>query len=216
MPTRSSSARSSSKTGSSGVPAMRSPRSRIGWEERWASWNGLSMALYPSGFEARSVPAGLEPFRGWRRSEVRSARSGLHEPEETMKKLVLLVSAVLLGSLPAAADEAGIHLDFPVGELQVAAASGREVQVQVRLECDSKRQTRCVNAAGAVELTATTSGDRLHVGLMGWPKTGTRGLEAHVVVSVPRDLPLRAELGVGEMRISGLTSDVDADLGVGE
>jgi len=147
-----------------------------------------------------------------------------------MKKIVLLLGATLLGSLPAAADEvvrtldrqlsaadvAGIHLDFPVGEVQVAAAAGRQVQVQVRLECDSKRQTRCVNAAGAVELIATTSADRLHVGLKGWPKTGTRGLEAHVVVSVPRDLPLRAELGVGEMKISGLLNDVDADLGVGE
>jgi hypothetical protein len=147
-----------------------------------------------------------------------------------MQKLALFLGAALLGSLPAAADEvvrtldrqlsaadvSGIHLDFPVGEVQVAAASGREVQIQVRLECDSKRQARCVDAAGNVELTATTSDDRLHVGLKGWPKMGTRGLEAHVVVSVPRDLPLRAELGVGEMKISGLTSDVDADLGVGE
>jgi hypothetical protein len=147
-----------------------------------------------------------------------------------MKKLALLVGAALLGSLPAAADEVvrtldrqlsangvtGIHLDFPVGEMQVDAATGRQVQVQVKLECDSKRQSRCVEAAKAIEIISSTSSDRLHVGLKGWPKAGTRGLEAHVVVSVPRDLPLKAELGVGEMRISGLESDLDADIGVGE
>lgn len=147
-----------------------------------------------------------------------------------MKKLALLVGAALLGSLPAAADEvvrtidrqlsaaevSGIHLDFPVGELQVDAGAGRQVQVQVRLECDSNRQNRCMEAAKGIEVISSTSSDRLHVGLKGWPKAGTRGLEAHVTVSVPRDLALRAELGVGEMRISGLESDVDADIGVGE
>jgi hypothetical protein len=147
-----------------------------------------------------------------------------------MKKLALLVGAALLGSLPAAADEvvrtidrqlsaadvSGIHLDFPVGEMQVDAGTGRQVQVQVRLECDSKREARCMEAAKGIEIISSTSSDRLHIGLKGWPKAGTRGLEAHVVVSVPRDLALKAEMGVGEMRISGLESNVDANVGVGE
>lgn len=147
-----------------------------------------------------------------------------------MKKLALLLGAALLGSLPAAADEvvrtldrqlsaaeaSSIHLDFPVGEVQVDAGTGRQVQVQVNLECDSKRQARCLEAAKAIEIVSSTSGGRLHVELKGWPKAGTRGLEAHYVVTVPRDLPLKAELGVGEMRIAGLENDLNADLGVGE
>jgi hypothetical protein len=148
----------------------------------------------------------------------------------TMKKLALLLGAALLGSLPAAADEvvrtldrqfsaadlSGIHLDFPVGGMEVEAGTGRQVRVQLKLECDSARQSRCVEAAKGIEVVAGKSGDRLHVQLKGWPKVGTRGLEAHYVVSVPRDLALRAELGVGEMRISGLENDLDADVGVGE
>ena len=147
-----------------------------------------------------------------------------------MKKPALLLGVALLSSLPVAADEvvrtldrqlsaanlAGVHLDFPVGEVQVDAGTGRQVQVQVRLECDSMRQARCVEAAKGIEIVSSTSGDSLHVGLKGWPKSGTRGLEAHYVVTVPRDLPLKAELGVGEMRISGLENDLNADLGVGE
>jgi autotransporter translocation and assembly factor TamB len=147
-----------------------------------------------------------------------------------MKKLALLLGAALLGSLPAAADEvvrtldrqvsvadaSGIHLDFPVGEVQVDAGEGRQVRVQLKLECDSARQTRCVEAAKAIDLVSSTSAGRVHIGLKGWPKSGTRGLEATFVVSVPRDLPLKAELGVGEMAISGLENDLNADLGVGE
>ncbi|HWM90762.1 MAG TPA: hypothetical protein VN493_08355 [Thermoanaerobaculia bacterium] len=146
-----------------------------------------------------------------------------------MRKTVLLVAAALLGSLPLAADEvvrsldrqfpaaeaSRIHLDFPVGEVHVEAGAVRAVGVHVELECDSMRTSRCIEAAKKIELVAT-SGDSLHVELKGWPKAGNRGLEAKLRVTVPRDLPLTAELGVGEMRISGMESDLDADLGVGE
>ena len=146
-----------------------------------------------------------------------------------MKKLIPFAAAALLAALPAAADEvirkldrqvsaaeaSRIHLDFPVGTLVVEAGSGREVEVHVDLECDSPRKTRCVEAAKQVEI-AVSSGSRLTVELKGWPKSGTRGLEGTFRVTVPRDLPLNAELGVGEMKISGLEADLNANLGVGD
>lgn len=147
-----------------------------------------------------------------------------------MKRIALLAGVTLLGALPASADEvvrtlngqasaadvSGIHLDFPVGEVEVTAASGRQVQVRLELECDSPRKTRCVETAKGIELVTSTEDDRLRVSLKGWPKAGTKGLEATYIVSVPRDLPLKADLGVGEMKISGMENDVTADLGVGE
>ena len=146
------------------------------------------------------------------------------------QKIALLAGATLLGALPASADEvvrkldrqisaagaSAVHLDFPVGEVRVTAGASRQVQVHVELECDSLRKTRCVDAAKGIELITTTVDDRLRVGLKGWPKSGTKGLEATFIVSVPRDLPLKADLGVGEMKISGMANDVTADLGVGE
>ncbi len=116
----------------------------------------------------------------------------------------------------SAADADSIHLDFPVGEVRIDGGAGRQVRVQLTLECDSKSDSRCVSTARGLELISSTVDDRLHIGLKGWPKAGTRGLEAHFVVTLPRDLPLRAELGVGELKIAGMESDVDADLGVGE
>lgn len=145
-----------------------------------------------------------------------------------MKKLIPFAAALLI-ALPAAADEvvrtlehqvsaanaSRIHLDFPVGDLEVEVGSGREVEIQVELECDSPRKTRCVEAAKKVEL-AVSSGDKLKVELKGWPKSGDRGMEGNFRVTVPRDLPLHAELGVGAMTIKGLEADLNANLGVGD
>lgn len=147
-----------------------------------------------------------------------------------MKKLVPIAAAVLLAALPAAADEvvvrtlerqvsvaeaSRIQLDFPVGELKVEVGSGRELEVHVELECDSPRKTRCAEAAKKVEL-AVSSGNRVSVELKGWPRSGSQGLEGNFRVTVPRDLPLNAELGVGNMTISGLEADLTANLGVGD
>ena len=149
-----------------------------------------------------------------------------------MKKLIPFapVAAIaLLAALPAAADEvvrtlerqvsaadaARIHLDFPVGELKVEVGSGPEVEIHVELECESPRKTRCIEAAKEVEL-AVSSGKHVNVELKGWPRNGSRGLEGNFRVTVPRDVPLNAELGVGNMTITGLEADLNANLGVGD
>ena len=150
-----------------------------------------------------------------------------------MKKLVpfapIIGAIAVLAAPPAAADDvvrtierqvsaaeaSRISLDFPVGELVVEAGSGREVEVHVALECDGWRKARCEEAAKKVELVAS-SGKNVNIQLKGWPRNGDRGLEGVFRVTVPRDLPLDAELGVGEMRISGLESDLSVNLGVGD
>lgn len=146
-----------------------------------------------------------------------------------MKRLIPFAAVALLAAVPAAADEvvrkldgrfsaadaSRISLDFPVGQLIVEAGSGREVEVHVELQCDSLRKTRCVEAAKKVELVGGT-GNKLLVELKGWPKNGSHGLDGIFRVTLPRDLPLTADLGVGEMRISGLEADLTADLGVGD
>lgn len=149
-----------------------------------------------------------------------------------MKKLIPFAgigAMAILVALPASADEvvrkldsrfsaadaSRVTLDFPVGELIVEAGSGREVEVHVELECDGWRKSRCTEAAKKIEIVAGT-GNKLNVQLKGWPKNGDHGLEGVFRVTVPRDLPLTADLGVGEMRISGLEADLSADLGVGD
>jgi hypothetical protein len=81
----------------------------------------------------------------------------------------------------------------------------------------SRAHARCAAAAKAVRLVYRVAGDTLRIEVKDWPRfTGGKGLQVVARVSVPRDLPLVANLGVGELRIKGLEADLDGDLGVGE
>ena len=147
-----------------------------------------------------------------------------------MKKTVLILAAALLWVVPAGADEivrsfqqqipaAGadrIVLDFPVGELTIEGVDGTQVGLDVKIACNH-RTSRCEEAAQGLRLVYNNSGDQLRVEVKNWPKFGgSRGLHVRAKISVPRDLPLKAELGVGEMNVNGIASDLDVDLGVGE
>lgn len=108
-----------------------------------------------------------------------------------------------------------LELEFPVGELVVDAWDRPQVQIEVRLECERKKDA-CREAAEAVKLASAVEGKGLELELEGWPKNNSKSLEARVQIHAPRRLAVDAELGVGELRINGMASHVDAELGVGD
>jgi hypothetical protein len=147
-----------------------------------------------------------------------------------MKKTILILAVALLCGVPAGAKEtvrsfrqqipvgsAGrIHLDFPVGAVHVEGWDGREVDVDVQITCNHP-SSRCEDAAKELRLVYNAAGGQLEVKIAHWPHWGgTKGLNVDATLRVPRNLPLRADLGVGELTIEGIASDVTADLGVGE
>src|SRR4030095_4168627 len=109
-----------------------------------------------------------------------------------------------------------ISLDFPVGEVTVEAWDASQVDLDVKLACNHRATSRCVEAAKTVRLVFNTSGDRLRIEVKNWPKFSAKGLHVNAHISVPRDLRLRAELGVGELNVTGTANDLTVDLGVGE
>jgi hypothetical protein len=151
--------------------------------------------------------------------------------ETIMRKLLLALAALLLPALPAAAggtpvrtlsqrfpaaDAARIELEFPVGEVLVSAHDGRDLLVDVTLECERAKSRACLDAARQVRLAGTASERKVRVELEEWPRMGSRGLSASARVQMPRALPLSCDLGVGSLHISGLQGDLDLDVGVGE
>jgi hypothetical protein len=102
-----------------------------------------------------------------------------------------------------------VYLEFPVGEVTVAAWDNPQVNLDVKVACNQeKSKARCTEAAQGLRLVYNTSGDRLHVEVKNWPKlAGGKGLHLIARINVPRDLPLRTELGVGELSVQGTTSD---------
>ena len=106
-------------------------------------------------------------------------------------------------------------LDFPVGELRVEGTSGQTVEVTVEIECSSLRR-RCKSAAEEIEIEVRQRSTRVVVEVGGWPRWGTGGMKVSLVARVPRRTPLQVDMGVGQVQVRGLHSNVSVDLGVGE
>jgi hypothetical protein len=146
-----------------------------------------------------------------------------------VKKALLTLAAVLLWTIPAQANETVrsfnkqiptddvklVDLDFSVGQVNVEAWDGRTVQLDVKLQCH-RDSSSCREAAQKIRLVFSTDAGKLHVETKDWPKLNSHGLEAEIRVRMPRHLPLKANLGVGQMEIAGLANDVKADIGVGQ
>lgn len=109
-----------------------------------------------------------------------------------------------------------VSLDIPVGEVRVTAADGPDVEVEIRLTCDSDHLRSCTERAKKATISAGRSGDRIAVRLTKSSGWGHHGLEVKAFITAPRRLAVQTDLGVGELRIEGFAGDVNADLGVGE
>jgi len=146
-----------------------------------------------------------------------------------MKTTPTLLALALACAVPLSASETVRHftqelsvdkaekvmIDFPVGEVTITGADQRQVRLDVLLKCNRDTE-RCAEAAKAVHLIYRISGGTLHVEVKDWPKMSGKGLNVEARISVPRDLSLIANLGVGELNIAAMEADVDGDLGVGQ
>ena len=142
-----------------------------------------------------------------------------------------IAAAALLWTLPANADAdvvvrhfdkqfaqgnaQRVLVDVPVGQVIIEGTDERQVHLDVSLMCE-RREGECAEIAQRVKVVYSTEDDELALRIKEWPKTRNKGLQAMVRVRVPRNLPLEADLGVGELRIENVASDLRADLGVGE
>jgi hypothetical protein len=153
-----------------------------------------------------------------------------------MKKIALIAilslatAAIAPGAAPAGAKEivrsfrqqipmggaSRIHLDFPVGELRVEGWDNRQVDLDVAIACEGGT-SRCRKVAQELRIVYNAAGGQLEIHVKDWPSFGAvRGLNVIATVHVPRNLTLRADLGVGEMTIQGIAGDLTAKVGVGE
>ena len=114
--------------------------------------------------------------------------------------------------------EAGqtVRLDLSVGEFRVEGGDTRAVEVELRVKCRWGNNEECDRLLEKVDLESRTTSTGLVVELVSdssWSKTR---LEIDGAIRLPRAAPLEIDMGVGELRIKGVTADISADLGVGE
>lgn len=142
-----------------------------------------------------------------------------------------LIALLCLAALPAAADEretvrtlrrsiptAGIErieLDLPVGEAHITGEDRGDVQVDFELRCKPGKEG-CAEAARRVAIESSSRRGELALALRGFDRGQRRNLVLRGIVRIPAALDLRVDMGVGELKISGLAGNVEAELGVGE
>lgn len=121
----------------------------------------------------------------------------------------------LSADVPAGGAER-VVVEAPVGEFRIEGAVTSTVAVRVAVRCEKPVDNDCRRKAERIELAAGADGDRVVVDLRGWPKGGNDGLSLSLHVTMPRDLPLSGEFGVGELDVRGLVAGASLELGVGE
>lgn len=151
----------------------------------------------------------------------------------TRARLPALLALAAAAALPAIASAAGtevrsltgnvsaagvqrVEVHAPVGELRIEGAATSTVSVRIAVRCDKPVKPDCRRKAEGLELTASSDGDRVRVKLRGWPKGSNAGLAVTMAVTMPSDLALEGELGVGELVVEGVEAGARLELGVGE
>ncbi len=109
-----------------------------------------------------------------------------------------------------------VSIEFPVGELRVAATDESKVHFTLRVKCRNNSDERCEELANRLVLESHDTGKKLELRLENYPKWEHRGFSVIGELRVPRSQKLRIEMGVGQLDVQGLEGDLDVDLGVGE
>ncbi len=117
----------------------------------------------------------------------------------------------------ATRDITSVLLDVPVGEVEIGPGGSDRVEIEVVLECDTGWRSRsCRDRAERIELVSRERNGRLSIDVEGYSAWRSRGLEVHLEVRLPARMALSLDMGIGEVEIRDLESDVTVDLGIGE
>lgn len=107
-----------------------------------------------------------------------------------------------------------VELEHPVGELEIVAGSGAEIEVHMRVECSSWRD-KCGDRTERIELVSRQAGETLELRIEGFPKSAD-SLSVNLEIRMPARLSLDLERGVGETTVRDIEGDILIDSGVGE
>jgi hypothetical protein len=108
-------------------------------------------------------------------------------------------------------DATRLHADLTFGGLAIEGTDGRDVEVEVLVECTREDVEKCRAHAHEVLLRPRVKKDKLVVKLKYTPRTSVKGLKVTMRLRVPRNLVLDVNVRSGGVRVAGMTSNVEID-----
>ena len=146
-----------------------------------------------------------------------------------MKKSLLVLIVLFALTLPAMASEkvrtikknypsaqaSELSLDVPVGDVHLKTYDGQDVQVEMTITCRSPGW-KCKDKAERIELVSRVTGRELKVEVKGYPKHSSHGLNLDLEVRLPAQMAFHLELGVGDVKVSGVEKNLSLKIGVGD
>jgi hypothetical protein len=109
-----------------------------------------------------------------------------------------------------------VSVEAPVGEFRIEGAATSTISAAIDVRCRRPVEAGCRRKAEAIELVTGHRGELATVAVRGWPKHGNDGLSLRLRVTMPRDVAVEGEFGVGELVVVGLEAGARLELGVGE
>lgn len=104
-----------------------------------------------------------------------------------------------------------LHADLTFGAVAIEGTDGRDVEVELVVECTREDIEKCRSHAHEILLRPRVKKDKLVVKLKYTPRTRVRGLKATLRLKVPRNLVLDVNVRSGGVRVEGMTSNVEID-----
>lgn len=108
-----------------------------------------------------------------------------------------------------------VHVDVAIASLTVEGSDDRNVTVELTLDCSRSNQEKCLRNANRIQIQPRTSKGSLRISLLNAPTGRLAGIQATMVVKMPRRLALEVDLSGGDATISGLLGDVEVDSSAG-
>ena len=110
------------------------------------------------------------------------------------------------------AGEAGlVHVDLSFGGVTVEGVDGRNVEVEVTIQCGREDLEKCRHRAERIRLRPRMKKSTLVVKLKNTPRGRVQGLKARMRLKVPRDLALDVNVRGGGVWVGGMESHVEID-----
>jgi len=113
------------------------------------------------------------------------------------------------------ADGQKLRIEIPVGDVEVETGDGGQVEAELTIRCRWKIAD-CRHAVEQLELVERSTARRLTIELSGLPRWQGTTLDIEGTILVPKTTPLEVEMGVAELDITGIKSDLRVDVGVGK